>query len=421
MPRLEVIVPYSSTSKGAAADAAQRLLGLSDVGVVLAGPGGAHADGARHLDGVEGLGAAIKAALPQLSAPVTVVYEPDPAWSPDTLDALAAPIERDEADVVIAAREHLTPLEQGLAVLARLAAQVRLRDPLSGLKAFRTQVLREVNLSAEGDQAGAELLVKLAAQLYRFQQVELSARPLRRGPRALFSLGRTLLRYATTQNDADNEHEGYNTLARMEEGAPNYNQWLGDRFREHAGARVLEVGAGIGTITAELAAGREKVVALEVDDFYVRRLKNRFRAVGNVEPYLSDVALADTPRLKAERFDTIVLSNVLEHIEDDAGAVRHFEEILGPGGRVLVLVPALPLLFGALDEAVGHHRRYTPATLRKVLEENGFEVEKLEWMNLVGVPGWFVNGRLLRRRAMPPLQLRLYDQLAPALARRRRG
>src|SRR5262249_25547630 len=154
----------------------------------------------------------------------------------------------------------------------------------------------------------------------------------------------------------------------------------------HAGARVLEIGAGIGTITGLLAPGREKVVALEVDDFYVRRLKNRFRDQPNVEPYLSDVALADWQRLKGERFDSIVLSNVLEHIRDDAGAVQRFAQILAPGGKVLILVPALPALFGAMDEAVGHHRRYTMESLRAVLEGNSFDVELIEWMNLVGIP-----------------------------------
>ena len=82
-----------------------------------------------------------------------------------------------------------------------------------------------------------------------------------------------------------------------------------------------------------------------------------------------------------------------------------------------MLVPALPTVFGAMDEAVGHYRRYTPQTLRGALEENGFEVQTLEWMNLLGIPGWWLNSRVLQRRAMPALQLRLYDQLAPMLAR----
>jgi SAM-dependent methyltransferase len=112
-----------------------------------------------------------------------------------------------------------------------------------------------------------------------------------------------------------------------------------------------------------------------------------------------------------------VLSNVLEHIADDGEAVRTFARILPPGGRLIIYVPALPAVFGAIDEAVGHHRRYLPGSLRAAIEGNGFELTTLRWMNVVGIPGWYVNGKLLRRRSPPPLQLRLYDAVAPWLAR----
>ena len=52
-----------------------------------------------------------------------------------------------------------------------------------------------------------------------------------------------------------------------------------------------------------------------------------------------------------------------------------------------------------------------------MLEGNGFEVETLEWMNLVGVPGWFMNSRVMRRRSVPKLQLKVYDRLAPLFAK----
>ncbi len=365
-------------------------------------------------DSQNGRGAALRAALAQINSEVTVVQEPDPAWQPDGLEALARPILDGAADVVVATRVSMSAAERAVAALARQVAHVAIGDPLSTRRAFRTQLLRDTDFK---DDIDAGLLVKLAAQLYRFDEVPGHGPIASRSAAKIWSLSRTLIRYATTDNDADNAHEGYTTLARMEAGAPNYNTWLGERFRAHAGARVLEVGAGIGTITALLAEGRQKVVALEVDPFYVRRLENRFRGTPTVVPYLSDVALADFEKLAKERFDSIVLSNVMEHIPDDGGAVRRFAQILVPGGKVLILVPALPSIFGALDEAVGHHRRYTPESLRLVLDSNGFEVELLEWMNLVGIPGWFVNGKLLRRRSMPPLQLRLYDQLAPWLAR----
>ena len=91
--------------------------------------------------------------------------------------------------------------------------------------------------------------------------------------------------------------------------------------------------------------------------------------------------------------------------------------MLPRGGRLVILVPALQGLYGSIDEAIGHYRRYHPDSLRQVIEGNGFEVERLEWLNLLGIPGWYLNSRLLRRRSVPGMQVRLYDRLAPVLAR----
>ncbi|MCP3144158.1 methyltransferase domain-containing protein [Pyxidicoccus xibeiensis] len=425
---LSVVLPYSPSTASAASRFARELAPHAEV--VLAGEGPVEVSsgpGLQVLAVSGGKGAAIRAALARVTGAVTVLQDPDTAWAPEVYETLAGPIRADAADAVFG-RRAFPGLAQGLAPeqladralghFTRFVTDVSLADPLTGLRAFRTEALRSVTLTSDDDAVDAELVVKLAAQLFRLTEVDLPpAQAVPRRPRAThLSRLRTLLRYATVRDDADNQHEGYTTLERMD-GATHYNQWLARRFREHLGRRVLEIGAGIGTITRELEPGLELLVALEVDRFYVDRLKNLFRGKPHVRPYLSDVALADWESLKAERLDTIVLSNVLEHIPDDAAAVRRFRQILSPGGRVVILVPALQQLFGAIDEAVGHHRRYTPATLRAVLEQNGFEVEKLEWMNLAGLPGWFVNSRLLRRRAVPKLQLKLYDTLAPFLAR----
>ncbi len=357
-----------------------------------------------------GWGRAVREALGLTTRDVLAVDVPA-----DALDALTQPIERDRADVVTGHRVPPPLLERAANQVASLALEVEIADPLCRARAFRVEALRAEPLQATGDEAEAEALVKLAAQRYRFTDALVKYGGKRTAVNVA-RLARTFAKYATVQNDADNQHEGYSTLAHLEARAPNYNRWLASAFRRWAGTRVLEIGAGIGTITEHLAPGRELVTALEVDPFYVRRLKNRFRGLPQVEPYQGDVALADWQSLQRRRFDTIVLSNVLEHIPDDAGAVQTFAKILPPGGVLILFVPAIPALFGSIDEAVGHHRRYTPASLRAVLEENGFEVEHLRWMNLVGIPGWFVNGRIFKRRVLPPLQLRVYDRIAPTLA-----
>jgi SAM-dependent methyltransferase len=424
-PSLSVVIPFTPSSAPAASRFAHALAHQEGTEVVLVGEGPLDAPSAPHvrvIPGVSGKGVAIRTALGQVKGGITVLQDADGAYSLESREALCRPIQEDRADAVFGSRAGgrlgasvLT--DRVLGQFTRFVTDVPLTDPLSGQRAFRTEALRSVALTHDDDAVDAEIVVKLAAQLYRLEEVPVGlGTPPRQSLTSQWSRLRTLVRYATVRDDADNQHEGYTTLERMD-GANNYSAWLGQRFSEHLGRRVLEIGAGIGTITEKLEPGRELLIALEVERFYVDRLKNKFRGRPHVRPYLSDVALADWESLKAERLDTIVLSNVLEHIPDDASAVRRFRQILPPGGRVVVLVPALPQIFGSIDEAVGHHRRYTRESLLQVLEGNGFEVERLEWMNLVGIPGWFMNSRVMRRRAVPKFQLKVYDRLAPLLAR----
>ncbi|MBM7119064.1 methyltransferase domain-containing protein [Archangium primigenium] len=424
-PSLSFVIPYGPRSASAASRFAHALAHREGTEVVLVGEGAVDAPRAPNvhvLSGPAGKGAAIRAALGRVTGSITVLQDADPAYSLEACDALCQPIREDRADAVFGDRSRagLDPTllaERAMGHVTRFVTDVSLADPLCGQRAFRTEALKSVALTSEDDAVDAEIVVKLAAQLYRLAEVPVGLETTPSRPLASqVSRLRTLMRYATVRDDADNQHEGYTTLERMD-GASNYNAWLGQRFSEHLGRRVLEIGAGIGTITEKLEPGLELLIALEVERFYVDRLRNKFRGKPHVRPYLSDVALADWESLQRERLDTIVLSNVLEHIPDDASAVRRFRQILPEGGRVVVLVPALPQLFGAIDEAVGHHRRYTRDTLRQVLEGNGFALERMEWMNLVGIPGWFMNSRVMRRRSVPKFQLKVYDRFAPLFAR----
>jgi SAM-dependent methyltransferase len=387
--------------------------------------------GVRTLSVIGGRGSAIRAALGESRGEVIVLQDPDPAYRPAEYPQLLEPLVARRADAVYGVRfgrlgdgaravgsfsGHLA--DSALSLLTGMVTDLSLADAETGLKAFRAEILKGMPLSSSAGGIDAEIAVKLAAQLFRIHEVPINVagspeqeRLARRLQRAV-----TLMRYATTLNDADNLHEGYNTLLRMEEGAPRYNAWLGRRLNQHLGQRVLEVGAGIGTITSQIAVGRDLVVALEMDRFYYDRLRNLFAHMPQVVPHLSGVEKADWERLRQYDFDSVLLSNVLEHIADDREAVLNFRSVLKPGGRLVILVPAIPALFGTMDEAVGHYRRYTRRALRELLTGCGFTLEALEPMNVLGIPGWFVNGRLLRRRAVPPLQLRAYDLVAPLVA-----
>jgi SAM-dependent methyltransferase len=197
-------------------------------------------------------------------------------------------------------------------------------------------------------------------------------------------------------------------------GARAYNAWLLDRARPYLGRRVLDVGAGLGTVTEMLAQGRELVVALEPDPEFVQLLRERFAAVDNVRVVDADVTALGGDSLPGD-FDSAVCLNVLEHLPDDVGVLRTLRQQVRPGGRLLLLVPAHPFLFGSLDRALGHERRYSERSLRALLEQAGLAVETLRHVNAVGAIGWLVSARVLKREQIPAASLRVYDLLVPLL------
>jgi SAM-dependent methyltransferase len=415
---VSVLIPFEPRSASRAIETAQHVLKTAAAEVVLAGSGLRNAPGRAILVEPAGEGGAdIRPALGRIGQLCTVLVTPGATPSREHLGALSEPVKRGEADVVVPSGRAFNG-HSVLDALTRGISGLPIKHPLVPLTAVRSIALQSLHGLSAGSAAIAESLVKLAAQCFRFAEVELeevkdhfswSGRDLRH-------LVWTYFHYAFLANDTDNIHDGYNTLIQMDQ-APRYNAWLGTKLRPHLGRRVLEIGAGIGTITRQIAAGRELLIALEPDSFYVQRLQNLFRGSPIVRPVHAPVENTDWDALARERLDTVVLSNVLEHIEDDAAAVRRFRSVLPEGGRLVILVPALRSLYGSIDEAIGHHRRYDPASLRQVIESNGFELEHLEWLNLFGIPGWFLNGRVLRRRSVPGMQVKVYDRLAPLLAR----
>jgi SAM-dependent methyltransferase len=112
----------------------------------------------------------------------------------------------------------------------------------------------------------------------------------------------------------------------------------------------------------------------------------------------------------ARQMDTVVCLNVLEHIEDDASALRSIRTLLVPNGRLILLVPNDPRAYGTVDREIGHFRRYTPETLRKVTAEAGYDVEDILRFNRVSMPGWRVTGQILKARSLSRLSLRVFDR-----------
>jgi SAM-dependent methyltransferase len=201
---------------------------------------------------------------------------------------------------------------------------------------------------------------------------------------------------------------GAATLERMAT-AQAFNRWMFDRIRPWIGRRILEVGAGVGNMSQFFVDG-ERLVLTDTDSGYRERLSRRF--AGRATVAVRELSLPRVPDdLAADRFDTIVCLNVLEHIADDRASLAAMRSLLAPGGRLVLLVPALPFLYGTLDVALGHYRRYTPRVLRERFGDANLDLAHLEYFNLAGIPGWWFTGRVLRRRLIPAGALKAYDRL----------
>jgi SAM-dependent methyltransferase len=207
------------------------------------------------------------------------------------------------------------------------------------------------------------------------------------------------------------------TLERIAGSLGRYNAWMFELLAPYVTGRVLEVGAGIGNISEFLVSreARGEVCLTDVSDAYLATLRRRFEGCAGVRVLEWNVENDPPAALAPGTFDTIVCLNVLEHVEEDDAALARLARLLAPDGRLVLLVPAGPILFNEFDRALGHFRRYTRRSLRGAILRAGFAPERAWFFNALGIPGWFVNGTLLRRKVLPPGQLRLFDRFVPLL------
>jgi SAM-dependent methyltransferase len=194
----------------------------------------------------------------------------------------------------------------------------------------------------------------------------------------------------------------------------NYTQWLLDRCRPYVRGRVLDVGAGLGTFSELLADAADRLIVGEPDPAFYEHVRERFRGRNDVL-VLNKLTAGLTSELVGGPVDVIVCFNVLEHIRDHGAALARFHELLAPGGHLLLLVPGHPTLFGAVDRAVEHERRYRKREVGVLLEHAELDVVELRRVNPVGAVGWLLWSRILRRDQLPARSTRMYDKLVPVL------
>lgn len=194
--------------------------------------------------------------------------------------------------------------------------------------------------------------------------------------------------------------------------ATRYRKWLFSLVRPHLGQHILEVGSGIGNYTTMLL-DRECVVTTDVDATYVRMLSERFKGNRNVHVFQLDLNNFNHNliiKLQQYQLDTIISMNVLEHIRDDREALNTMKEILFDGGKIITIVPAFSELFGSLDEAYGHYKRYSKEDFIKISHELELSLIHFRYFNVIGILGWIYSGKIRRKKTFSKKSITVFDR-----------
>lgn len=139
-------------------------------------------------------------------------------------------------------------------------------------------------------------------------------------------------------------------------------------------AQILEVGCGTGG-NLSLLSRYGQVYGMELDE-----TARQYALRRNLAPILPGCLPDDIP-FHGRLFDLIVLTDVLEHVEEDELSLQRLHLRLKPGGYILITVPAFPFLWSVHDDLHHHKRRYTKSNLSAIVKRTKFDIIILSYIN----------------------------------------
>jgi SAM-dependent methyltransferase len=393
-----------------------------------------------------GKGAALRRGFREVRSPYVIVQDADLEYDPADYPTMLQPLLDGDADVVygsrfLGGRAHRVLYywhsvgNRFLTTTSNMFTNLNLTDMETCYKAFRLEVIRDVEIEEDRFGIEPEITAKIARKGWRVYEVGISYNGRtyaegkkigwRDGVRAvygvlryspLWSSVRERIDRAPDRNlppahfeDADAE---LSTVLESLEGAERYADWILSLAEPHLGPRVLEIGAGHGEMTQRLVRDHE-VTATDLSPRCVEELRTKFAGEPRVRVEQADAGSLDP----GVQYDSAILVNVLEHIEDDVGALRDIGERLRPGGRIVIFVPAFEGLYSEFDRKVGHRRRYRRSHLAEVVDRAGLDVVDVHYVNSLGAVAWWTFARQMGQVPTQSWSVRAFDRVVPALRR----
>jgi glycosyltransferase involved in cell wall biosynthesis len=377
-----------------------------------------------------GKGGALRTAIARATGDVCVVHDADFEYNPADIPSLLVPFAEEGADAVFGSRylsasyrralmyRH-TLMNKGITAACNWLTDLHITDAETCYKAINTTLLKSIPIRSNDFRFEIEITFKLAKRGARVFEV-----PIRYLPRTyaegkkirprdgLLALSAMFHWFLIDDLYEDDEY-GTRLISELDK-ARRIMLWIGDTIRPFVGDQILEVGSGVGSIANQFIP-RDLYVASEVNPNYLTYL--RAYAIG--KPYLHvmelDPAKPEAFRGLEQQFDTVIALNVLEALPDPLQTLRTAHASLREGGKVIIQVPLGNKRFGTLDAERGRRMRFEETELRTMLEQAGFHVEHMQDFNRLSVPGWLLNGKLLRRKRFSRVQLKSLDTLLPLM------
>ena len=164
--------------------------------------------------------------------------------------------------------------------------------------------------------------------------------------------------------------------------------WIEERYPDRSDLSILDAGCGTGLMLQQMSH-LGKLEGVDISEEALEFCRKR----GLLNVRSADVL--DLP-FQASRFDVVTALDVLEHLDDDSGALREWRRVLKPGGRIFIFAPAHRWLWSLQDEVSHHKRRYTFATLRDTILSSGLAVERQTYVSAFLLPVIYLGRQWLK-------------------------